>query len=123
MLAYTYIENGKFALVEKPKHTLIEPTDAIVRVTMGSICSSDLHIKHGSVPRAIPGIIVGHEMVGVVEVVGAEVTHVKPGDRVTVNHFRYLFRPHPSVLTGEAVKYGFFYFHHFSNKDSATTTF
>jgi threonine dehydrogenase-like Zn-dependent dehydrogenase len=53
MLAYTYIEKGKFALVEKPKPTLIEPTDAIVRVTMGSICTSDLHIKHGSVPRAV----------------------------------------------------------------------
>jgi threonine dehydrogenase-like Zn-dependent dehydrogenase len=48
MLAYTYIEKGKFALVEKPKPTLIEPTDAIVRVTMGSICSSDLHIKPGN---------------------------------------------------------------------------
>ena len=85
MLAYTYIEKGKVALVEKPKPTLIEPTDAIVRVTMSSICSSDLHIKHGSVPRAVPGITVGHEMVGVVEEIGAEVTHVKPGDRVTVN--------------------------------------
>ena len=73
MLAYTYIEKGKFALVEKPKPALIEPTDAIVRVTMSSICSSDLHIKHGSVPRAVPGITVGHEMVGVVEAVGAEV--------------------------------------------------
>ena len=85
MLAYTYIEKGKFALVEKLKPTLIEPTDAIVRVTMSSICSSDLHIKHGSLPRAVPGITVGHEMVGVVEAVGAEVTNVKPGDRVTVN--------------------------------------
>ena len=85
MLAYTYIEKGKFALVEKPKPVLVEPTDAIVRVTMSSICSSDLHIKHGSVPRAGPGIIVGHEMVGIVEEVGAEVTNVKPGDRVTVN--------------------------------------
>ena len=85
MLAYTYIEKGKFALVEKPKPTLIEPTDAIVRVTMGSICTSDLHIKHGSVPRAVPGITVGHEMVGVVEEIGSEVTNVKPGDRVTVN--------------------------------------
>ena len=85
MLAYTYIENGKFALVEKLKPTLIETTDAIVRVTMSSVCSSDLHIKHGSVPRAVPGITVGHEMVGIVEEVGAEVTNVKPGDRVTVN--------------------------------------
>lgn len=85
MLAYTYIEKGKFALVEKPKPELIEPTDAIVKVTLGSICTSDLHIKHGSVPRAVPGITVGHEMVGLVEQVGTEVTAVKPGDRVTVN--------------------------------------
>ena len=80
-----YIEKGKFALVEKPKFVLMEPTDAIVRVTMSSVCSSDLHIKHGSVPCAVPGITVGHEMVGEVEEVGAEVTNVKPGDRVTVN--------------------------------------
>ena len=85
MLTYTYIEKGKFALVEKPKPALTEPTDAVVRVTMSSICTSDLHIKHGSVPRAVPGITVGHEMVGVVEEIGAEVTNVKPGDRVTVN--------------------------------------
>ena len=79
MKAYTYIEKGKFALVEKPKPVLMEPTDAIVRVTMGSICTSDLHIKHGSVPRAVPGITVGHEMVGVVEEIGSEVTSVKQG--------------------------------------------
>ena len=77
MLAYTYIEKGKFALVEKPKPTLIELTDAIVRVTMSNICTSDIHIKHGSVPRAVPGIAVGHEMVGVVEDLGADVTNVK----------------------------------------------
>ena len=85
MLAYTYIKKGKFALVDKPKPKLQAPTDAIVRVTMSSICSSDLHIKHGSVPRAVPGITVGHEMVGVVEEIGKKVTKVKPGDRVTVN--------------------------------------
>ena len=56
MLAYTYVEKGKFALVEKPKPALIEPTDAIVRVTMSSICTSDLHIKHGSVPLANQGL-------------------------------------------------------------------
>lgn len=56
-----------------------------MRVTLGSICSSDLHIKHGSVPRAVPGITVGHEMVGVVEETGADVRGVKVGDRVTVN--------------------------------------
>lgn len=85
MLAYTYIEQGVFALKEKQKPVIQDSRDAIVRVTLGSICSSDLHIKHGSVPRAVPGITVGHEMVGVVEEVGADVVSVKPGDRVTVN--------------------------------------
>ncbi len=85
MLTYTYIEKGKFALTEKPKPTIIEPTDAIVRVTLSSICTSDLHIKHGSVPRAVKGITVGHEMVGVVEEIGSDVSTVKVGDRVTVN--------------------------------------
>ena len=85
MKAYTYIEKGHFALVDKPRPVLLEPTDAIVRVTLGSICSSDLHIKHGSVPRAVPGITVGHEMVGIVEEAGPQVSGVKVGDRVTVN--------------------------------------
>ena len=85
MLAYTYISYGKFELIDKPKPELQSPRDAIVRITLGSICTSDLHIKHGSVPRAVPGITVGHEMVGVVEEVGAEVRNVKAGDRVTVN--------------------------------------
>lgn len=85
MKAYTYINKGEFALIDKPKPTIIEPTDAIVRVTLGSICSSDLHIKHGSVPRAVPGITVGHEMVGIVEELGSDVKGVNVGDRVTVN--------------------------------------
>ena len=72
-------------MTDKPKPVIEEPTDAIVRVTLGSICTSDLHIKHGSVPRAVPGITVGHEMVGVVEAVGSEVKGIKEGDRVTVN--------------------------------------
>ena len=85
MLAYTYIEHGKFELREKEKPVLLDPKDAIVKVTLASICTSDLHIKHGSVPRSVPGITVGHEMVGIVEATGAEVTSVVPGDRVTVN--------------------------------------
>ena len=85
MKALTYIERGRFAVTEKPKPVVTDPRDAVVRVTLGSICTSDLHIKHGSVPRAVPGITVGHEMVGVVESVGAEVKTVRPGDRVTVN--------------------------------------
>ena len=85
MLAYTYLEKGRFELREKPRPVLLEDRDAIVKVTLTSICTSDLHIKHGSVPRAVPGITVGHEMVGVVEEVGPAVRTVRPGDRVTVN--------------------------------------
>ena len=85
MLAYTYIEKGRFELREKPRPVIQGGRDAIVRVTLGSICTSDLHIKHGSVPRAVPGITVGHEMVGVVEEVGPGVAGVRPGDRVVVN--------------------------------------
>lgn len=85
MQTYTYVSKGKFERREKPKPVLQDARDAIVRVTLASICSSDLHIKHGSVPRAVPGITVGHEMVGIVEAIGDAVTHVKPGDRVTVN--------------------------------------
>ena len=85
MKAMTYLEQGHFALLDKPKPRLQASTDALVRVTLSSICTSDLHIKHGSVPRAVPGITVGHEMVGVVEAVGCDVHTVRPGDRVTVN--------------------------------------
>ena len=76
MKAYTYISYGKFELIDKPKPELQGPRDAIVRITLGSICTSDLHIKHCSVPCAVPGITVGHEMVGVVEDVGAEAYHL-----------------------------------------------
>lgn len=85
MLAYTYIKKGEFRLIEKEKPELKNEKDAIVRVTLSSICTSDLHIKHGSVPRAVLGITVGHEMVGIVEQVGTGVVSVKPGDRVVVN--------------------------------------
>ena len=48
MLTYTYISKGKFGLVEKPKPTIQHERDAIIKVALASICSSDLHIKHGS---------------------------------------------------------------------------
>lgn len=85
MLAYTYKSKSNFVLEEKEKPRIQDSQDAIVRVTLASICSSDIHIKNGAVPRAVPGITVGHEMVGIVEEVGESVTKVKPGDRVTVN--------------------------------------
>lgn len=85
MKTLTYTALGRFELTEKPKPVIVDPKDAIVRVTLSSICSSDLHILHGAVPQACVGITVGHEMVGIVESVGSEVVNVKPGDRVAVN--------------------------------------
>lgn len=85
MLAYTYKKSGVFELTEKSKPQLLDSQDAIVRITMSSICSSDIHIKHGSVSKAELGITVGHEMVGIVESIGSDVKNIKVGDRVTVN--------------------------------------
>ena len=85
MKALTYTAPGRFEQTEKPKPEVSDPKDAVVRVTLSSICSSDLHILHGAVPQAEVGITVGHELVGIVETVGSEVTKVKPGDRVAVN--------------------------------------
>lgn len=85
MKALTYVAPHKFELIDKPIPELSGPGDAIVRVTLASICSSDLHILHGSVPKAQMDITVGHEMVGIVEKIGAGVHSVKPGDRVVIN--------------------------------------
>ena len=85
MKAVVYEGNGKLALEERPVPKLQETTDAIIRVTLTTICSSDIHIKHGAVPKAVPGTILGHEFVGVVEQVGTGVTRFQPGDRVSVS--------------------------------------
>ena len=85
MKGYSFLEKGKLGFLDKPVPTLQQPTDAIVRVTLSAICSSDLHICHGAVPKAVPGVTLGHELVGVVEEAGEAVTGFKPGDRVAVN--------------------------------------
>src|SRR3954470_24048168 len=61
-----------------------EPTDAIVRITSTAICGSDLHLYELFGPFIDPGDILGHEPMGLVEAVGAEVTHIQPGDRVVI---------------------------------------
>lgn len=85
MKAVVFNGVGDVVLTERPKPKLLEKSDALVRVTLTTICSSDIHIKHGAVPRAVQGTVLGHEFVGVVEQVGEQVTRVKPGDRVAVN--------------------------------------
>lgn len=70
---------------DRPMPTIMGPKDAIVRITLSSICSSDIHILEGHVPRARNDIVIGHEAVGIVESVGDEVTGFRKGDRVTIN--------------------------------------
>jgi threonine dehydrogenase-like Zn-dependent dehydrogenase len=67
-----------------PDPSIESPTDAIVRVTSSGICGSDLHLYEVMGPFIEEGDVLGHEPMGVVEEVGAEVTHIEPGDRVVV---------------------------------------
>lgn len=85
MKAVVYRGNGQIALEDRPVPQIIDERDAVIKVTLTTICSSDIHIRHGAVPAAMPGIILGHEFVGRVTAVGNKVKKVKPGDRVAVN--------------------------------------
>ena len=85
MKALVHDGYGNIALQDRPYPTLQLPTDAIVRVTRSTICTSDLHIMRGAVPRALPNTTLGHEFVGVVEEVGADVARFAPGNRVAVS--------------------------------------
>jgi len=67
-----------------PDPTIVEPTDAIVRITSSGLCGSDLHLYEVLAPFMAPGDILGHEPMGVVEAVGASVTNLSVGDRVVV---------------------------------------
>jgi alcohol dehydrogenase len=85
MKAVVYHGPGSKAWEEVPKPSLIEDTDAIVRVDAVTICGTDLHILKGDVPTVTPGRILGHEAVGTIESVGSGVKTRKPGDRVLVS--------------------------------------
>ena len=85
MKAVVYKGPGQVALEDRPIPVLREDTDVIVRVTCATICSSDLHIMHGTVPRAKEGTILGHEFCGEVVEVGSAVKKFVVGDRVSVN--------------------------------------
>lgn len=85
MHALVYHGADSKAWEEVPKPTVIDDTDAIVRVDATTICGSDLHILKGDVPEVTDGRILGHEAVGTVEAVGAGVKNVKVGDRVLVS--------------------------------------
>lgn len=85
MKALVYEDINKIRLIEKNRPKIQDPKDAIVKVKMSSICTSDLHIIKGAVPKAKKGITLGHEFVGEIVETGSEVKTLKKGDRVSAN--------------------------------------
>ncbi len=84
MRALTWQGKRDVRVEEVPDPRIEQPTDAVVRITSTAICGSDLHLYEVLGPYLKPGDVLGHEPMGVVEEVGSEVTHIKPGDRVVV---------------------------------------
>ena len=85
MKALVYHGPGKKALEERPVPEPVAPGDAVVKIVKTTICGTDLHILKGDVTTCLPGRILGHEGVGVVENVGPGVTAFHPGDRVLIS--------------------------------------
>lgn len=75
---------GDIRVDDVPKPEIQEPNDAIVRLTASAICGTDLHFVRGTMAGMKPGTILGHEGVGIVEEVGANVRNLRPGDRVVI---------------------------------------
>jgi len=84
MRALTWQGKEKLSVETVPDPVITEPTDAVIKVTSTAICGSDLHLYSVLGPYLKAGDILGHEPMGIVEEVGSEVTHIKPGDRVVV---------------------------------------
>ena len=84
MRALTWQGKRDVRVESVPDPQIQAPTDAIIKVTSTGLCGSDLHLYEVLGPFLSPGDILGHEPMGIVEEVGAEVTHIKPGDRVVV---------------------------------------
>jgi alcohol dehydrogenase len=85
MKALVYHGPGQRAWEDKPRPTLRESGDAIVRITTSTICGTDLHILKGDVPSVTAGRILGHEGIGIIEEVGTGVSSVRSGDRVLIS--------------------------------------
>jgi threonine dehydrogenase-like Zn-dependent dehydrogenase len=84
MRAVTWQGKRSVSVETVPDPVLSEPTDAIIRVTTTGLCGSDLHLYEVMAPFLDAGDVLGHEPMGIVEEVGADVTHIRPGDRVVV---------------------------------------
>jgi threonine dehydrogenase-like Zn-dependent dehydrogenase len=84
MRAVCWFDRQDVRVEQVPEPTIINPRDAIVRITSTAICGSDLHLYNGYVPTMQAGDILGHEFMGEVVEVGSAVTNLESGDRVVV---------------------------------------
>lgn len=84
MRAVCWMGKGHVETLAVPDPAILNPHDAIIKVTRTAICGSDLHLYDGFIPTMEQGDILGHEFMGIVEEVGREVTNLKRGDRVVV---------------------------------------
>ena len=84
MKAVCWMGTGNIQVHTVPDPEIVNPHDAILRVTRTAICGSDLHLYDGYIPTMEAGDILGHEFMGIVEEVGPEVKNLKRGDRVVV---------------------------------------
>src|SRR5579883_3130403 len=84
MKAVVFHGIGDIRLEDVPEPKIKEPHNAIVRITASAICGTDLHMVRGTLPGMVPGTVLGHEGVGVVEAVGTAVRDLKAGDRVVI---------------------------------------
>jgi alcohol dehydrogenase len=106
MKALIYHGPGEKAWDTKPDPTIVDPSDAIVRIDSSTICGTDLHILKGDVPEVTSGTVLGHEAVGTIVETGAAVTTFAEGDRVLVScitscgRCRFCKEAHYGLCTG-----------------------
>src|SRR5688572_768520 len=84
MKALCYQGTRDVRIADVPDPTIVNPRDAVIRVTTTAICGSDLHLYNGWIPTMRAGDILGHEFMGEVVALGPAVTNLKIGDRVVV---------------------------------------
>ncbi|MBA3536605.1 MAG: alcohol dehydrogenase catalytic domain-containing protein, partial [Tatlockia sp.] len=85
MRSLIYQAKDKKGIEDRPKPKIQNQTDAIVKVRKTTICGTDLHILKGDVSTCVPGRILGHEGIGLIDQVGSNVSAFSEGDQVLIS--------------------------------------